>query len=142
MNQETRVEPDVVAQATHANVRFWDEPCGTTRLPHLGFDANERSPASFSAFDRWFFEFYPYLDKYIPFDAVAGRDVLEIGLGFGSVSDRLARAGARLTSLDVAAGPPARWPPSRGASHRPGSRPGNCSRRASLTRPCPISRST
>jgi SAM-dependent methyltransferase len=102
---ETDSDLGAVARATLANRVFWDEPCGTTRLAHLGFEPNERSPAGFEAFDRWFFAFYPYLDKYVPFGEVEGLDVLEVGLGFGSVSERMARAGARLTALDVAAGP-------------------------------------
>jgi SAM-dependent methyltransferase len=58
-----------------------------------------------AAFDRFFFDFYPYLDRHIPFSAVDGKSVLEVGLGMGSVSERLARSGALLTGLDIAAGP-------------------------------------
>jgi hypothetical protein len=41
----------------------------------------------------------------IDFAGVAGKDVLQVGLGFGSVSQRLTESGARLTGLDIAAGP-------------------------------------
>ncbi|WP_371261201.1 class I SAM-dependent methyltransferase [Bradyrhizobium sp. th.b2] len=41
----------------------------------------------------------------MPFDQLAGKSVLEIGLGYGSVSQAVAAAGAQLTGLDIAAGP-------------------------------------
>lgn len=88
------------------NAAYWDEPCGTTRLDHLDVvAADPDDPGTLAAFDRFFFEFYPYLDRHIPFSAVNGKTVLEVGLGMGSVSERLASAGARLTGLDIASGP-------------------------------------
>src|SRR6185312_7765895 len=57
------------------------------------------------AFDEFFFAFYPYLERRIPFASFAGKDVLEVGLGMGSVSQRIAASGGHLTSLDIAQGP-------------------------------------
>ncbi len=93
-----------------ANAAFWDEMCGSTAALNLGIVGND--PASLAKFDRWYFHFYPYLEAEIDFASVRGKDVLEIGLGYGSVSQRLAASGANYTGLDIAAGPVA------GANHR------------------------
>jgi 2-polyprenyl-3-methyl-5-hydroxy-6-metoxy-1,4-benzoquinol methylase len=85
------------------NREFWQHVCGTRAAKLQGYDGDDA--ASIANFDKWFFDYYPYLDQFIPFDRLAGKDVLEIGLGYGSVSQRLARAGARLTGLDIASAP-------------------------------------
>lgn len=85
------------------NIAFWDELCGTTLAKQLGITDNSR--ASLKKFDDWYFDFYPYLNTHIPFDAVAGRKVLEIGLGYGTVAQKLMESGARYHGLDIAAGP-------------------------------------
>ena len=96
----------VMVDVDKANAAYWDEPSGTTRLEHLDVPAAALDdPAALAAFDAFFWEFYPYLERLIPFGEMRGRDVLEVGLGMGSVSERIARAGARLTALDIAAGP-------------------------------------
>lgn len=86
-----------------ANRAFWDELCGTRFARALG--VTDASPASLARYDRWYFDFYPYLDKHIRFAELAGKRVLEVGLGYGSVSQRLAESGAIYSGLDVAAGP-------------------------------------
>jgi SAM-dependent methyltransferase len=86
-----------------ANAAFWDEMCGTTAARRLGVTGPD--PASIARFDAWFFATYPYLDRHVGFAELAGRDVLEVGLGYGSVSQRLAAGGARFTGLDIARGP-------------------------------------
>jgi SAM-dependent methyltransferase len=48
---------------------------------------------------------YPYLDKHLRLAELSGRKVLEVGLGYGSVAQRLAQHGAIYSGLDVAAGP-------------------------------------
>lgn len=87
------------------NSAFWDTLCGTGLAQHLGI--TDDSPASLRKFDDWFFALYPYLPRYIPFDEVAGRRVLEVGLGYGTVSQRLAECGADYAGLDIAEGPAA-----------------------------------
>ncbi len=95
-----------MSEVDRSNSAYWDEPCGTTRLDHLGIGAADaRSPQALKAFDEFFFAFYPYLDRLIPFPSFAGKDVLEVGLGMGSVSQRIAVSGGRLTGLDIAQGP-------------------------------------
>jgi SAM-dependent methyltransferase len=49
--------------------------------------------------------YYPYLGRYLDDLAVEGKDVLEIGLGFGTVGQILAERGARYHGADIAAGP-------------------------------------
>src|SRR5262245_14203137 len=105
------MEPAKLQEETDAsNAAYWDEMCGTSAAKALGVTGRDRE--SLRRFDAWFFEFYPYLDRFIKFTDVRGRDVLEVGLGFGSVSQRLAESGARFTGLDIAAGPVA------GVNHR------------------------
>lgn len=85
------------------NSEFWDELCGTGLAKFLGI--NDSSVGSLKKFDDWYFDFYPYLFDHIPFDSMAGKDVLEVGLGYGTVSQKLAEANANYTGLDIAAGP-------------------------------------
>lgn len=86
-----------------ANVEFWDELCGSFAARSLGIA--DTSPASLARFDAWYFAFYPYLERHIEFEKVTGKRVLEVGLGYGTVSQRLAFEGADYTGLDIAAGP-------------------------------------
>jgi SAM-dependent methyltransferase len=90
-------------EISNNNADFWNELCGSGLAKHLGI--TDASPLSLKKFDDWYFDFYPYLFDHIPFAAMKGRDVLEIGLGYGTVSQRLAEAGAAYTGLDIAAGP-------------------------------------
>jgi SAM-dependent methyltransferase len=86
-----------------SNAAFWDELCGTGLARSL--DITDASPGSLARFDRWYFDFYPYLRRHIPFDSLAGKRVLEVGLGYGSVAQLLVAAGAVYHGLDIAAGP-------------------------------------
>jgi SAM-dependent methyltransferase len=92
-----------MSDASTANASFWNELCGSGLARALG--VTDDSPASLERFDRWYFEFYPYLASHIPFAALAGKRVLEVGLGYGSVAQRLAEIGAVYHGLDIAAGP-------------------------------------
>jgi SAM-dependent methyltransferase len=85
------------------NEAFWNELCGSTLAKRLG--VADDSKQSLKRFDDWFFAFYPYLFAHIPFAELKDREVLEVGLGYGSVSQRLAEEGARYTGLDIALGP-------------------------------------
>jgi SAM-dependent methyltransferase len=71
----------------------------------LGITAAD--PAGVDIFDRWFFDFYPYLvdSRFIPWESLVGQSVLEIGLGYGSVTRRLSRYTDRVVALDIAPGP-------------------------------------
>jgi SAM-dependent methyltransferase len=91
------------AEVSQKNSIFWDELCGSYLAKSLGVVDN--TPASLKKFDDWYFAYYPYLFVHIPFEEIRGKDVLEIGLGYGTVAQRLAEAGANYEGLDIAAGP-------------------------------------
>lgn len=85
------------------NSAFWDELCGTGMARALGIV--DREPQSLEKFDRWYFDFYPYLNDHIPFFDLAGKSVLEVGLGYGTLATALMTTGARYHGLDIAMGP-------------------------------------
>jgi SAM-dependent methyltransferase len=97
INKEKQIE------VSAANEKFWDELCGSQLAKYLG--VTDSSPSSLMKFDDWYLNFYPYLDSHIGFSDQQDKDVLEIGLGYGTVSQKLAEAGARYKGLDIAAGP-------------------------------------
>jgi SAM-dependent methyltransferase len=97
MNQPVQQEVD------RANAEFWDEMCGTKLAMSLGI--RDRSPESLKRFDDWYFHIYPYLVKHIPFASLKAKKVLEVGLGYGTVCQKLNEAGAHYTGLDIAQGP-------------------------------------
>ena len=86
-----------------ANAAFWDELCGSQLARQLGI--KDHSFESLRKFDDGFFGFYPYLYKYLPFPDLKDKRVLEVGLGYGSVTQKIIDAGARFSGLDIAAGP-------------------------------------
>ena len=77
------------------NANFWDEPCGTVSMRKKKFENRKQ-------FDDWYMAFYPYLEKFIPFHSLAGKNVLEVGLGMGTVSEKLARACGSYYGMDLA----------------------------------------
>ena len=85
------------------NTEFWDELCGSQLAKVLGI--KDSSVGSLKKFDDWYFDFYPYLNRHIPFEQMKGKKVLDIGLGYGTVAQKLAEAGADYTGLDIALGP-------------------------------------
>ncbi|CAB4641957.1 unannotated protein [freshwater metagenome] len=85
------------------NAEFWNELCGTNIATELGLtDGSERS---IKLFDDWFFNFYPYLKPFLNRSLVGKDKVLEVGLGFGSVSTYLASGKKSYTGLDIAQTP-------------------------------------
>lgn len=93
----------IQAQVDTQNAAYWDEMCGSTSAIRLGITGND--PTSLRKFDDWFFEFYPYLERYINFASMRGKKVLEVGLGMGSVGQKLAENAAHYSGLDIAQGP-------------------------------------
>ena len=85
------------------NARFWDELCGSALARSLGGSRMRRRRAC-AASTMPTSRCYPYLDAYLDAD-LTGRQVLEVGLGYGTVSGRLAERGAELHGLDIAPGP-------------------------------------
>ena len=86
-----------------ANAAFWDELCGSSFARALGI--TDRSATSLEKFDRAYLGLYPYLLRHVPVHTMRGQAVLEIGLGYGTLSQQIAAAGAAYTGLDIAAGP-------------------------------------
>lgn len=85
------------------NAGFWNELCGTGLARSLGIDVVE--PESLRRFDDAYMAVYPYLWRYLELDRVRGQRVLEIGLGFGTVGQLLAVAGAIYHGIDIAREP-------------------------------------
>jgi ubiquinone/menaquinone biosynthesis C-methylase UbiE len=92
-----------VAQHDSVNSQFWNELCGSTLARSLGI--KDSSPASLELFDDWYFDFYPYLLPFVNAADNNGKRVLEVGLGYGSLSQKIAETGASYIGLDIAAGP-------------------------------------
>ncbi|RZJ82712.1 MAG: class I SAM-dependent methyltransferase, partial [Chryseobacterium sp.] len=65
----------------------------------------DASELSLLKFDKWYLDFYPYLEKHISFSKLSGMNVLEIGLGYGTVAQRVVEHGAVYSGLDIALGP-------------------------------------
>lgn len=88
---------------SNENALYWNELCGSPLAESLG--VTDASKASLKKFDDWYFDIYPYLFKHIPFNELKDRKVLEIGLGYGTVSQLLAESCVAYTGFDIAAGP-------------------------------------
>lgn len=86
-----------------SNAAFWNEPCASKAAKMIG--VTDASFESLRKFDDWYFDFYPYLNSYIPFADLKGKDVLELGLGYGTVSQKLAESACDYVGLDIAMGP-------------------------------------
>jgi SAM-dependent methyltransferase len=85
------------------NKEFWNQLCGSTLARRLGIV--DDGAESLRKFDDWYLDFYPYLFDHIAFDGVSGEKVLEIGLGYGTVSGKLMESGTDYHGLDIAEGP-------------------------------------
>jgi SAM-dependent methyltransferase len=107
------------ADISSNNSEFWNELCGSGLAKFLG--VTDSSPQSLRKFDDWYFDFYPYLFDHIPFSNMKDKQVLEIGLGYGTVSQRLAESGAAYTGLDIAQGPVSMVNQRLAQNHLPGS---------------------
>lgn len=97
MNTTTNADIDA------RNSEFWNELCGSHLARTLG--VTDSSPASLKRFDDWYMDFYPYLYQHIPFGEMRGKKVLDVGLGYGTIAQKLAEAGCDYQGLDIAAGP-------------------------------------
>lgn len=94
---------DRQAAVDSQNGEFWNTLCGTSLATALGI--TDGSEASLKKFDDWYLYRYPYLLQHVPVHTMRDKDVLEVGLGYGTLSQQIALAGARYTGLDIAAGP-------------------------------------
>jgi SAM-dependent methyltransferase len=90
------------AATDQRNAAFWDELCGSALARQIGVE--DASADSLARFDSAYMASYPYLDSYVP-ASLAGADLLEIGLGYGTLSALLIERGARYHGADIALGP-------------------------------------
>jgi SAM-dependent methyltransferase len=88
---------------TRDNAEFWNTLAGSQLAESLGI--SDCSAESLARFDREYFEYYPYLLGYVGLGGMAGKKVAEIGLGYGSLGQRIVEAGADYVGLDVAQEP-------------------------------------
>jgi len=88
------------ASPSDLNAEFWNELCGTNTAKKLGI--SNWSPESLAVFDTWYFSFYPYLKPFLSEALIDKESILEVGLGFGSVSAFLASSKNSYTGLDIA----------------------------------------
>lgn len=84
-----------------ANADFWAELCGSGLAREIG--VTDASAESLARFDKAYMDLYPYLDRYLPWRS--GERLLEIGLGYGTVGQRLAERGLDYHGLDISPGP-------------------------------------
>src|ERR1039457_4808149 len=84
---------------TNDRVRaYWD-----THIHDLDIsDATPGTPKFFADLDAYHFEKLHHLLRLVDFNAWANRDVLDVGCGAGVEVVRWARAGARVTGIDIA----------------------------------------
>jgi SAM-dependent methyltransferase len=90
------------SQIDARNARFWDELCGSALARQVGVE--DASAESLARFDAAYMASYPYLDGYVP-PSLEGAELLEIGLGYGTLSSLLISRGARYHGVDIAEGP-------------------------------------
>ena len=82
------------------NSDYWNELCGTNIAMTLGIA--DGSPKSLRRFDEWFFSFYPYLKPFLDKALIGQDEILEVGLGYGSVSTYLGEQKVSYTGMDIA----------------------------------------
>lgn len=86
-----------------SNSAFWDELCGSSLARALGII--DVSKESLNRFDQAYFDYYPYLNRYVLEEKLEGKRILEIGLGYGTLGGLIASQNCSYFGLDIAAGP-------------------------------------
>lgn len=88
---------------SNRNAEFWNELCGSSIARHLGI--TDHSRRELERFDQYYFAFYPYLLHHVPTALMRGKKVMEVGLGYGTLGQKIAEDGADYLGLDIADGP-------------------------------------
>ena len=83
-----------------ANATFWDNWCQSYNSGDIVLD--EITPSALEGYDRGYLDYYPYLLRRIRVDDMRGQRVLEVGLGFGTLGQKIVEAGADYLGMDVA----------------------------------------
>ncbi|MBP6447515.1 MAG: class I SAM-dependent methyltransferase [Saprospiraceae bacterium] len=82
---------------------FWEELCGTYAFNRLGLKEINRE--NIILFDDYYWNYYPYLKKYLSIPEIEKKNVLEIGLGFGTVSQYLFENAKSYVGVDFSINP-------------------------------------
>jgi ubiquinone/menaquinone biosynthesis C-methylase UbiE len=97
MDQEKQQELDA------ANKEFWNELCGSGLAQTIGITSHDAE--SLRKFDDAYLSYYPYLLPIVRPETMRGQKVLEIGLGYGTLGQRLAAHAGFYQGLDISEGP-------------------------------------
>lgn len=87
------------------NARFWNEICGNTSIAKRLNIQGDFSANALKAFDKNYFDYYPYLQRHVNPKRMIGKKVLEVGLGYGTLGQKIAEEGADYLGLDIAPKP-------------------------------------
>jgi ubiquinone/menaquinone biosynthesis C-methylase UbiE len=85
------------------NSAFWNDLCGSNFARNLGI--TEINEDTLKKYDDAYMSYYPYLAKYVKNENLKGKKVIEIGLGYGTLSQFLVSQGCKYYGLDIAEGP-------------------------------------
>ena len=94
---------DDIKKVTKKNKDFWNLPCGSHLAKHLGI--KDLSEKSINKFDENYFQLYPQLKNFVLKNINPYSKVLEIGVGYGSVSGLLSKKCKEFHALDIAKTP-------------------------------------
>jgi SAM-dependent methyltransferase len=85
------------------NASFWNEMCGSNLAKSLGI--SDDSSSSLKKYDDYYLNYYPYLLNEVPVHTFKGLKVMEVGLGYGTLSQKIAENCEMYRGIDIAAGP-------------------------------------
>ena len=85
------------------NSEYWDFICGSSAAKMLRI--KNVSPNELLRFDEWYFNFYPYLKKFLAENVPKDSSTLEVGLGYGTVSEWLGKRQQLYVGGDIANAP-------------------------------------
>jgi len=90
-------------QPPEGNSKFWEFICGSSLARELGITGH--TPDDLKRFDDAYFDFYFYLKCFLIRHIPPHTSVLEVGLGFGSVSQWLGNRQNAYVGIDISHGP-------------------------------------
>lgn len=82
------------------SLAFWNSWCQSYNSGNVVL--NEITPEALANYDRAYLAYYPYLLKRIGAEEMFGKRVLEVGLGFGTLGQKIAETGADYLGMDIA----------------------------------------